>query len=167
VLKFRRSGSKNINKSLGFRLTEEVNIPDLSDNKELQDHLFLKSYIGNILGSLQFYSEVGQLMDGDEHNVTIDIGVGEIGMLDFTPNQEDAAGPIWTAFWDTLLQLKGKKRPDSPNPIVDLGKSILSALKGENEYLKELAPHIEELDKLIGQLPPSKEAVSQGKSTTE
>ncbi len=145
--KFRRSGNKSISKSLGFRLTEWAGFADTDESAGLQNHLSLLPYLNNVLGSLQFFSEIGQLIDQDEHDVTVEIYVGKIGMLDFTPNRADATLPIMRAFWDTINKLKGVLKMESEEAYA-LGRT--------------LKPDTDELTRLINMLPESKEAVSRG-----
>jgi predicted acylesterase/phospholipase RssA len=145
--RFRRSGNKSINRSLGFRLTEWDGFADTDESDELQNHLSLLPYLNSVISSLQFFSEAGQLIDQDEQDVTVDIYVGKIGMLDFTPNRADATLPVMRAFWDTINKLKGILKMESEEAYA-LGR--------------ELKSDTEELTRLLNLLPQSKESVSRG-----
>ncbi len=149
--RFSTSVNQSINKTFGFRLKERGSPPDTGEPIKLQDHLSVMSYLGNVMGSLQFFSEMGQLIDQDAHNATVDIDVGKIGTLDFTPNQKDARDPILKAFRAALRKVKGVS--------VDSGGVITTTGFPSAEKINE---HQEKLDALIAMLPRSKESVSRG-----
>lgn len=128
----KRSGSSSINKSLGFRLTDWPHVANTDDNTELQNHLSLLPYLGNVVSSLQFFSEEGQLTDYNDHQVTLDIGVGDVGTLDFSPSRTKASGPITQAFWTTVFKIKGT--PDD----AAVRYSLAAELKKYTDELTEL-----------------------------
>lgn len=135
--RFATSNDKSINKSLGFRLTEPDTTSNTNQRAELQKHLFIGNYLPNILGSLQFYSETGQILTKTEYSSTLNISSGSVGMLDFSPKKNKSAEPIKEAFWKTIFKIRGV----TDAPVIRWAFEI------------ELKKDISELTELINLLP--------------
>lgn len=153
--RFNITDSRSINKSIGFRLIEAdpENEPDLQNEPDpvtdrhigLQDHISLFPYLRNTLDSMQYYTEIGQLIDKEENDATIAIFTGKVGTLDFSPKRRTAQKPIWFAFWKTLNRLTGAKLDKD-------GKYEAPNIAG-SPSTAEIRKHAEELKELIDSMP--------------
>lgn len=92
--------------TLGFRLglPDKKTVPFDSDADVLAQ-LDLGTYMGNLVGTMMFFSEDGQVRTKREFEQTITIDTGSLGTLDFAPSRTKGEAPIRNAYQKTIQRL--------------------------------------------------------------
>ena len=76
---------------LGIRLTDGPRSKDSNQQPGMFDLLI--EHLGNIMGTVLYPSEEGQIRNQDEKDQTIDLYTYDLETTDFAPKAEDSAKP--------------------------------------------------------------------------